>query len=154
MNTTKQMANAVFLPEVIRMIDEGHSVTIPLRGYSMRPFLEDRRDKAILEKAGNIGVGDAVLAEITPGHFVLHRIVSIDGEDITLRGDGNIATERCRREDVKALATGFYRKGRKTPDMTCGRKWAVYSWIWTRLYPIRRYLLFGYRLLLKIEKAV
>ncbi len=148
MSTTRQMANAEFLPEVVRMIDEGHSVTIPLRGYSMRPFLEDRRDKAILEKAGKISVGDAVLAEIAPGRFVLHRIISIDGEDITLRGDGNIAVERCKRKDVKALATGFYRKGRKVADMTVGRKWAVYSWVWTRLYPIRRYLLFAYRLLL------
>lgn len=139
------MDNARLLPEIIRMIDEGHTVTLPLKGYSMRPFLEDGRDKAILEAVAEPRIGDAVLAEIGPKHFVLHRIVAIDGDRVTLRGDGNIATERCRTADIKAVATGFYRKGRQQPDLTDGRKWQVYSWIWTRLYPIRRYLLFIHR---------
>lgn len=139
------MANAQLLPEVIRMIDEGHSVTLPLKGYSMRPFLEDGRDKAILKAISKPRKGDAVLAEIEPKHFVLHRIVAIDGDNVTLRGDGNIGIERCRVSDIKAIATGFYRKGRQQPDRTDGRKWRAYSWIWTRLYPIRRYLLFIHR---------
>jgi len=139
------MANAVLLPEVITMIDEGHTVTLPLRGVSMRPFLEDGRDKALLTKPEPFGVGDAMLAEISPGRYVLHRVIGIDGDEITLRGDGNIANEHCKRKDVKAKAVGFYRKGRNTLDSTTGRKWRTYSWIWTRLYPIRRYLLFIYR---------
>ena len=44
----KFMDNARFLPEVIALANEGHDVTIPLRGFSMRPFLEDGRDLAIL----------------------------------------------------------------------------------------------------------
>lgn len=43
-----QFANAKLLPEIIRLLEEGHSVTLQLRGYSMRPFLEDNRDKALL----------------------------------------------------------------------------------------------------------
>lgn len=141
--TTKQMANALLLPEVIRILEEGHTVTLPLKGYSMRPFLEDNRDKALLKKPESINVGDPVLAEIGPKHYVLHRIISIDGDHVTLRGDGNLAEEHCRLSDVKATATGFFRKGRDKADMTDGRKWRVYSWWWTRLYPIRRYLLFA-----------
>lgn len=138
------MANEVFLPQVVEMLVEGHTVTLPLRGRSMRPFLEDGRDKALLVAAnGNVKVGDAVLAEISPGHYVLHRIVDIDGEKVTLRGDGNIAVEKCRLQDVKALATAFFRKGRSVPDKTDGWKWRIYSWLWTRLLPIRRYLLFA-----------
>lgn len=140
---TRMMANAVFLPQVVAMLAEGHTVTLPLRGRSMRPFLEDGRDKALLEAVKETPrVGDAVLAEIGKGHFVLHRIVKIDGEEVTLRGDGNLNTESCRVEDVRAIATAFFRKGRNTPDKTSGRKWRVYSWWWTRLLPIRRYLLF------------
>lgn len=142
---TRKMANALLLPEVVRMIDEGHTVTLPLKGYSMRPFLEDGRDKAILKAVSAPDIGDAVLAEIAPGRYVLHRIVSMDGGRITLRGDGNLATERCQPEDIKAKAIGFYRKDRQQPDYTDGRKWRIYSWLWTRLYPIRRYLLFIYR---------
>lgn len=142
---TRMMANEVFLPQVIAILGEGHTVTLPLRGRSMRPFLEDGRDKALLEAIKQTPrVGDAVLAEISKGHFVLHRIVKIDGDDVTLRGDGNLNTESCHIEDVKAIATAFFRKGRNTPDKTSGMKWRIYSWWWTRLLPIRRYLLFAF----------
>ena len=137
------MSNAVFLPEVVRMLHEGHTVTLPLRGRSMRPFLEDGRDKALLKMADNPQVGDAVLAEIRPRVYVLHRIVKIEGNSVTLRGDGNIADEHCTLADIRAKAAGFYRKGRTRLDSTDGLKWRVYSWWWMRLYPVRRYLLFA-----------
>jgi hypothetical protein len=145
MNTiVKQMPNAEFLPFVISELErtEGKTVTLPLRGRSMRPFLEDQRDKALLIAAKESKIGDAVLAEISKGHYVLHRIIAIDGQKVTLRGDGNLNCEHCMLNDIKAKAIGFYRKGRNTPDATDGRKWRIYSWWWTRLYPIRRYLLF------------
>jgi len=110
----------------------------------MRPFLEDGRDKALLTAVKETPrVGDPVLAEISKGHFVLHRIVDITGEKITLRGDGNLGTESCRMQDIRAMATAFFRKGRNTPDNIKDRKWRIYSWWWTRLLPIRRYLLFA-----------
>ena len=43
------MPNDVFLPFVIEQLNEGHTATLPLRGRSMRPFLEDGRDKALLQ---------------------------------------------------------------------------------------------------------
>jgi hypothetical protein len=140
-----QIANEQLLPNVIALLEEGHTVTLPLRGYSMRPFLEDGRDKALLSKPNTINVGDAVLAEIKPGFYVLHRIVKICGDKVTLLGDGNLTPEHCRLSDIKATATGFYRKGRTTIDRTDGRKWHIYSWWWTRLLPLRRYLLAFYR---------
>lgn len=152
---TVMMANEVLLPEVVRLLNEGHTVTLPLRGYSMRPFLEDGRDNALLKKATDVSVGDAVLAEIAPRHYVLHRIVKIEGQHVTLRGDGNLNVEHCRLSDVKAIAIGFYRKGRKTADLTDGRKWRTYSWIWMRLLPVRRYLLAFYRRIwLKLFKPI
>ena len=143
---TKQMPNAELLPFVIEQLEscKGKTVTLPLRGRSMRPFLEDGRDKALLVAARDVdvNVGDAVLAEIGERHYVLHRLIAIDGDKVTLRGDGNLGCEYCRMRDVKAKALGFYRKGSHTLDSTSGRKWLVYSWLWTRLYPARRYLLF------------
>lgn len=140
-----QFANAVLLPEIVKILNEGHTVTLRLKGFSMRPFLEDGRDKALLTKPTNPKVGDPVLAEIAPKHFVLHRIIEINGDDVTLRGDGNLGTENCKLKDVQGAVVGFYRKGRETLDRTDGHKWRVYSWLWTRLYPIRRYLLAFYR---------
>lgn len=141
----KQLPNERFLPEVVRMLDEGHTVTLRLKGYSMRPFLENNRDKALLAKAGSIRKGDPVLAEILPGHYVLHRIVDIEGGNVTLLGDGNLTVEHCRVEDVKGSVVCFYRKGRSVPDRTDGMKWRIYSFLWMRLRPIRRYLLAFYR---------
>ena len=138
-----EIENAVLLPEVVRLLHEGHTVTLPLRGYSMRPFLEDGRDKALLSQPKAIEVGDAVLAEIAPGRYVLHRIVAINGPQVVLRGDGNLGTEHCRLGDIRATAIGFFRKGRQQPDSTSGMKWRIYSWLWTRLLPLRRYLLFA-----------
>jgi hypothetical protein len=55
-------------------------------------------------------VGDAVLAEISAGHFVLHRIIDIDGDAITLMGDGNVrGTEHCTTEDVCGVVTEYLR---------------------------------------------
>lgn len=147
------MPNAVLLPEIVKLLDEGHTVTLRLRGYSMRPFLEDGRDKALLTKAQNPRVGDSVLAEVAPRHFVLHRIIRINGEDVTLRGDGNLGTEECKLTDVRGAVIGFYRKGREKLERTDGLKWRCYSWLWTRLFPIRRYLLAFYRRVwLKLKK--
>ena len=140
-----QFPNAILLPEIVKMLNEGHTVTLRLKGFSMRPFLEDGRDKALLTKPVNLKVGDPVLAEIEPKHFVLHRIISIQGDDVVLRGDGNLGTEQCKLKDVQGAVIGFYRKGRETLDRTDGLKWHIYSWFWTRLFPIRRYLLAFYR---------
>ncbi len=140
-----QFENAQFLPEVVKMLNEGHTVTLRLKGFSMRPFLEDGRDKALLTRVTTPRVGDPVLAEITPGHFVLHRIISIEGQNVVLRGDGNLGVEHCQIENVVGAVVGFYRKGRQTLDRTDGRKWRIYSFVWTRLFPVRRYLLAFYR---------
>ena len=140
-----QFANEKFLPEIVRLLNEGHTITLPLRGFSMRPFLEDNRDKALFTKPTNPKVGDPVLAEIEPGHFVMHRIIAIDGNAVTLRGDGNLNDEHCLLQNVCGAVIGFYRKGRTRLDRTDGWKWKCYSFVWMRLYPIRRYLLAFYR---------
>ena len=140
-----QYANAILIPEIVKLLDEGHTVTLRLKGYSMRPFLEDGRDKALLKKAVNPKVGDPVLAEIGEKHFVLHRIIAIQGDHVILRGDGNLREAHCSIGDVKGAVIGFYRKGREKLDRTDGWKWRTYSWFWPRLYPIRRYLLAFYR---------
>lgn len=145
--TTKEItfSNSILLPEIITLLNEGHTVTLGLKGNSMRPFLEDGRDKALLVKPEEIHVGDPVLAEISGGRYVLHRIIGIKGSCITLLGDGNLTPERCNISDIKGAVAGFYRKGRKKLERTDSKKWRIYSFFWTRLRPVRRYLLSIYR---------
>lgn len=135
------------MPEIHRLLNEGHTVTLPLKGNSMRPYLVHMRDKALLELPGKLNVGDVVLAEVAPKHYVLHRVIAIDAAKdenesiLTLRGDGNFCTETCKAGDVLAIAVGYYRKGRTTLDSANSRKYRLYSSLWMKLYPIRRYLL-------------
>lgn len=141
---TIKISNAELMPGIVSLLNDGHTVTLPLHGNSMRPFLKDGRDKAVLkavcptEKLHN---GDVVLAEIKTGVYVLHRIISIEQNRVILLGDGNITPEHCQKDNIKAIATGFYRKRHTTPDYTSGHKWKIYSWIWTRIVPLRRILL-------------
>lgn len=143
--------NAFLIPEIIKNIRDGHTVTLPLRGFSMRPFLEDGRDKALLASPHAPVVGEPVLAEIAPHHYVLHRIVAIDGDAVTLLGDGNLTPEHCTTADIRASVIGFYRKGRNTLDRIDGKKWRRYSSVWMSLRPIRRYLLAIYRRIIRLR---
>jgi hypothetical protein len=145
-----QISNAELFPHIIALLEEGHTVNLKLRGFSMRPFLEDKRDTAVMKKAEEAVCGEPVLAEIAPGRYVLHRIIEIDGDNITLLGDGNLTVEHCQKSDIKAQIVGFYRKGRTTMDTLQGRKWRTYSRVWMFLRPIRRYLLGIYRRWVKV----
>lgn len=140
----KEIPNEVLLGLARDMIREGHTATISVKGYSMRPFLEHCRDRVILAPVGELKVADAVLAEIEPGHYVLHRIIDIQGEEITLMGDGNIrGVEHCRRSDVAGVVTHYLRPQRTllaSDPVLCRR-----IRVWRRLLPIRRYLLFVYK---------
>ncbi|MBO4963882.1 MAG: S24/S26 family peptidase [Prevotella sp.] len=141
------LPNDVLLPKVVELIGKGHSVTLPLRGYSMRPFLEDGRDKAVLCRVdtGSLRRGDVVLAHLPTGKYVIHRIIEISCDNITLLGDGNLTPEHCRRSDILATATGFYRKDCQKSCGVSSVKWRVYSRLWMALRPLRRYLLAFHR---------
>lgn len=142
-----QISNDILIPHIGELIQQGHTVTLPLRGYSMRPYLEDNRDKALLAPLPeNLHVGDVVLATIAPKRYALHRIVSINGEEITLYGDGNFSPEHIRQQDVIAIAKGFYRKGRNRLESTDTRFYHFYWKTWVALRPVRRYLLALWRL--------
>ena len=145
-----ELPNDILLSGVRQMIEEGHTVTIRVKGNSMRPFLEGERDSVVLSGLnsgsgkGELKEKDVILAEIAPGTYVLHRVIGIDGDTITLMGDGNLrGKERCRTEDIAGIVTTLIRNGR---EIDCrSRKMRRYSGIWIALRPMRRLLLVSYR---------
>lgn len=143
----KEIPNKVLLGLTRDMIREGHTATISVKGYSMRPFLEHQRDRVVLDAPVNLKVGDAVLAEIAPDHYVLHRIIALEGEHVTLMGDGNIqGTEACKLSDVAGLVTHYLRPNRTL--LAADPKLKRRIRLWGRLLPVRRYLLFVYKALI------
>lgn len=146
-----ELPNHILLGAVRDTIREGHTATIVVKGWSMRPFLEHQRDKVILDTPAGATTDDAVLAEITPGTYVLHRIIDIksatgnpDMDEITLMGDGNIqGTEQCLRKDICGKVTHYVRPNRiisaSDPKLIKDIR------LWRRFLPIRRYLLIIYK---------
>lgn len=136
------MTDDVIIQEAVRLVQDGVSVTFPVKGRSMIPFIIGGRESVILQKPDNLKVGHVVLAEVGHERYVVHRIIRIEPDDhIILMGDGNImGTESCSRENVLARATHVVdAQGQKRTLESSGqlRK----ARIWYRIRPFRRIIL-------------
>lgn len=133
---------ALMMEEIRRLVSEGRTATITVRGNSMNPFLVDRRDKMTLGGFvdSEIKRGTVVLFKDSTGDYIIHRIVRRDGDVLTIKGDGNSQkVEKASVQDVIAVMHKIERKGCiYTPE---SRTWRVYSYIWMLLSPVRRILL-------------
>lgn len=139
----RELPNDAWLGEVSQMLREGKPYAIYVKGYSMRPFIEHTRDRVFLEKRDTYNIGDAVLAQIAPGHYVLHRIIEKQGDNLTLQGDGNLkGVELCKEGDVSGVVAQYIRPNRIIPadDPKLVRRIKL----WRKLRPIRRHLLLIY----------
>ena len=149
------MTDNEIINEAIRLVEEGVSVTLPVNGRSMLPFIIGGRESVILQQppkqgessqdSAQLKLGDVVLAWVEGNRYVVHRIIRIDGDRVTLMGDGNlVGTEHCRLSDIKAIATHVVGSDEQPHDLyTPWRKRGVR--LWWHLRPIRRYLLAIYR---------
>ena len=123
------------------MLQNGHSVTMRAKGNSMFPFIRSERDSVVLQKMKNMAVGSIVLARLQNGSYVLHRVYQLEKEGMVLMGDGNLcATEHCRRNEVVGVVVKIIRDGRYV-DCTSRRE-LLKAWMWRKLLPVRRALLF------------
>ncbi len=140
------MTDNEIIEEAIRLAREGVNVTLPVNGNSMLPFIIGGKESVILHSPGGIvDVGDVVLAWVDGNRYVVHRIIKLDYDRVTLMGDGNVAvTEHCRLNDIKARVTHVVSADNKKRDLYS--RWRMLGakvWYWLR--PIRRYLLAIYR---------
>ena len=139
------MTDNEIIEEAVRLVREGVSVTLPVNGNSMLPFIIGGKESVILHGPGLIDVGDVVLAWVDGCRYVVHRIVRIDGERVTLMGDGNlVGTEHCLLNDIKARVTHVVSADNKERDLH--NRWRMHAaklWYWLR--PLRRVLLAIYR---------
>ena len=134
-----------FIEEALRLVQKGVTVTFPVTGQSMLPFIIGGKESVILQKPENLKVGHVVLAWVDGTHYVVHRIKAIDGDAVTLTGDGNLGgLEHCHLSDVRALATHVVdAKGGKHELYTKWRMRGVN--FWNKIFPLRRYILAIYR---------
>jgi hypothetical protein len=79
------------------------------------------------------------------GRYVMHRILSVEGDAVDIMGDGVPENhEHVRRNQVLAKAVEILRDGKRSVDpYGPGQLRLVH--FWQRLRPLRRYILFVYR---------
>ena len=129
------------IDEAVALMNEGYSVTLPVSGRSMLPFIIGGKESVILAPPAGLKRGIVALAWVENRRYVLHRIERIEGERVTLMGDGNLAgREHCSVGDVKAIATHVVDRNQK-PHYLYTRWRKTASEIWWALLPLRRYLL-------------
>jgi hypothetical protein len=139
---TKIVRNDIFFDEIADRLDIGEKVIIKAKGESMRPFIRNGCDKIVLEKleSEDLKKGNIVLARLSDGRFVVHRIEKVEKEGLVLRGDGNLSTrEVCRFQDVVAQATAVVRNGKMIAKGSIRWKWQ--GWLWPSSVFLRRLLL-------------
>ena len=114
-------------------LKDGKVIALVPQGISMLPFIKGGVDQVYLLKKDRVAVGDIVLVEYH-GKHILHRVYAVDGEKITLMGDGNLeGTEQVAADEVMGTVVDIVHDGRHLKP----RK----AWLWRHLLPIRRYLL-------------
>ena len=134
----KVVANEVLLEDAAALMNEGREVTLKPLGCSMLPFIRGGRDSVRLKKLPDVAVGEMLLVRLEGPRYVLHRLIAIDGDRLTLMGDGNLAgTETCTKADVLGTVVAIERGNRVV-------KPGNGLW-WRRLKPFRRYILGIYR---------
>ena len=121
------IANNILFGAAHEELNEGRSVLIRVQGQSMLPFfrsgstitLRPVRDEDI--RKYNVVMADA-------GHaYVVHRIVEVGKESITLLGDGNLrGTECVTRDKIYGI-------------VDCSALHLFFAKIWVKMQPLRRF---------------
>ena len=79
----KVLPNNEILRDLIQLVNEGQRVVLPVKGYSMLPFIIGGRESVELVKPETVAVGDVVLAWINGCRFVVHRIIRINDDQVS-----------------------------------------------------------------------
>ncbi|MFR9523482.1 MAG: S24/S26 family peptidase [Rikenellaceae bacterium] len=136
----KVVANNILFDQAAQFVATGKEVEVPTKGNSMFPFIVGGKDSLILTSSNSLKVGDIVLAKINDTNYVVHRIISIENEKVTLMGDGNIAgREYCTPQQIFAKVKFIVHRNIK---IDCNsNKQRRRAQLWRKLLPIRRYIL-------------
>lgn len=115
--------------ELLRdLLAEGREVTVRIEGQSMLPFFRSgARIRLHPIRPDDLQRGHVVLGQTDAGRFVIHRILHVGTERITLQGDGNpVGTESIPR-------------GRIYGAVACSPLHLLSGRLWMRLGSLRRY---------------
>lgn len=143
--TPKSVDMNAYLPVLTDLAAQGHTVSLPVTGNSMSPFLVHGRDRICLQKPeGPLKRGDMALFRRRNGVYVMHRVCRVDPDGTCyLVGDGQRDVEGpIAPEQVLGLVVRVCRKGRWLgPENLL---WRFFAGPWLGLRPLRPLLCRAY----------
>lgn len=136
MNSARTIANRELFAIVRDTLLEGKTVRVAVNGQSMLPFFRSGSTITLRPvREGDIRKYNVVMADA--GHaFVVHRIVEVGDDIITLLGDGNLrGTESVTRDKIYGV-------------VECSATHLFFAKLWVWLRPVRRFPLAIFRRIL------
>lgn len=131
--TSKRGSNVATFSAVRDILLEGNKVTVAVKGQSMLPFFTSGSTVLIRPIKEEDFKKYAVVFADAGNHFVIHRIININDNEVTLLGDGNIVgTEKMTKDKVYGI-------------IDCSALHLFFAKIWLYLRPLRRYPLAIFR---------
>ncbi len=133
------------------LIGQGETVSIPVSGFSMNPFLADKRDAVLVERPDrDLKRGDIVLYKRRNGQYILHRIWKVKREGYYIVGDAQTEIEGpVLRDQIIGRVERIRRKGQWIDDGDL--LWKFFEILWIRIVPARPFLRKGYSLIVRMR---
>lgn len=130
--------------------NEADEILLRVQGTSMQPFLYDKRDSVLLRKEKDYKKGDIVVFRYHK-NYVIHRIISIDGDYFTALGDNLGYPEKdVPINNIVYKAVSATRNGRKLSPKS--PLWLFFSHIYINI-TLRKLFRKLYRLIEKIKSG-
>lgn len=133
MKSSRTIANRELFAIVRDTLLEGSTVRVAVNGQSMLPFFRSGSTITLRPvREEDIRKYSVVMADAGDS-FVVHRIIEVGEEYVTLLGDGNyIGTERVERDKIYGV-------------VDCSKTHLFFAKIWLWLRPVRRFPLAIFR---------
>ena len=125
--------NDTFFEVVKAELAQNKTVSFKVKGQSMWPFYHDGQTTVLVSSATSLTKYDVVLAHYQ-GKVILHRIIQIQGDSITLRGD---ATFRKEVVSVKEVFAKVVEHQTKITTSSNQKRYRFKVWLWIH-NPLRK----------------
>lgn len=123
----REASNTEMFSVVRDILLDGQSVKVAVKGQSMLPFFRSGNTITLRPITSDDFKKYAVVFADASDHFVVHRIIDLKGNKVTLLGDGNIyGTETMTRDKVYGV-------------VDCSALHIFFAKIWLWMRPVRRF---------------
>ncbi|MGN0333093.1 MAG: S24/S26 family peptidase [Lachnospiraceae bacterium] len=152
-NQKKYISSKILFSAISEQLAKDRQAVFTVTGMSMWPFLCHGRDQVIVEKAEKeyLKIGDIVLFLISNDKYILHRVTQLSCDSFQSTGDGNIFRDGWFPYESIVAKVGKVIRNGKVIDCN-SREWETLSWIWMRLFRVRKWLFFFWFKIRKIVK--